>query len=510
MTPSPDQPETNLDLPVVLGGDFTLDIPNRSLHRGGETVKLTPKPFDTLEYLVRHRNRAVPKAELMREFWEEFQDSNTVLQAVSEVRRALGDSPEQGRYIRTVPGRGYRFVADVRQAVTVCAAGGPPQQAEISARGNGGGPGFGTRRGLLTAAGIAAAGAAAAAFFRLRPANPARADVTGNSLAAWDAAGNLLWKHAFAETLHEPTGHQNRPRGRWITVADLAGNGTRQVVFAASFIRPDGQDSPDRDEVLCFSAQGTILWRYEPKLSLTFGRDRFSGPWNITDIMGPVEGHGGNVWVALAHWSWRPGAVIAIDAGGNADVRFVNGGHLYSLARVSRGAERFIIAGGVNNEYRGASLAVLREEGPPARSPQTEGSRYECVGGPRGDPHRYVVLPPTELNAAADRPYNRVASMEVADGRCTVTTEETGGKGTRPAAQAMYGLSADLEVQDVTYDNDFAVQHRRFEEQGRVRHALAACPLLNGPARVRRWDKTSGWSVVDVPLRRGVGPDVPL
>lgn len=97
-------------------GPFILHPSRRLLLRAGVPVTLTPKAFDTLVFLVRHRDRVVEKDELMGALWPDSEvEENNLVQAVSAIRKALGDSPTLHRAVATIPGRGYRFVADVTE-----------------------------------------------------------------------------------------------------------------------------------------------------------------------------------------------------------------------------------------------------------------------------------------------------------------------------------------------------------------------------------------------------------
>ena len=97
-------------------GPFSIDAEKRVLLRDGEVVPLTPKAFDTLLTLVEHQGEVLDKARLMEMLWpdSEVEEANLALH-ISAVRKALGESPNQRRYIITVSGRGYRFAADVRR-----------------------------------------------------------------------------------------------------------------------------------------------------------------------------------------------------------------------------------------------------------------------------------------------------------------------------------------------------------------------------------------------------------
>ena len=88
----------------------------REVLSAGAPVALRPKSFDVLLYLIRHRDRVVPKDELLRELWPGAAVSeNSVAQCVIELRRTLGDDAKEPRCIRTMGKAGYRFVADVEE-----------------------------------------------------------------------------------------------------------------------------------------------------------------------------------------------------------------------------------------------------------------------------------------------------------------------------------------------------------------------------------------------------------
>ena len=97
-------------------GDFRLDVEERLLlRRDGTAVPLTPRVFDTLHYLVEHSGRLANKESLMAAVWPDcIVEENNLAQTISTLRRIFGDTAGSQRHIATVPGRGYRFVADVK------------------------------------------------------------------------------------------------------------------------------------------------------------------------------------------------------------------------------------------------------------------------------------------------------------------------------------------------------------------------------------------------------------
>jgi DNA-binding winged helix-turn-helix (wHTH) protein/tetratricopeptide (TPR) repeat protein len=95
-------------------GDFELDSATYQLRRGGLPVKLEPKVFDVLHLLVRRRERVVTKAELLGTVWSgEHVTESALPRAVTAARKALEDDRVRQLWIRTVHGRGYRFVGSV-------------------------------------------------------------------------------------------------------------------------------------------------------------------------------------------------------------------------------------------------------------------------------------------------------------------------------------------------------------------------------------------------------------
>lgn len=100
-------------------GPFCLDPVKRRLLRDGEVVKLTPKAFETLLALVEQRGKTIEKEELLNKVWAGVTvEENNLNQSITALRKSLGDSRQESQYIATIPGVGYRFVADVQEIET--------------------------------------------------------------------------------------------------------------------------------------------------------------------------------------------------------------------------------------------------------------------------------------------------------------------------------------------------------------------------------------------------------
>jgi Tol biopolymer transport system component/DNA-binding winged helix-turn-helix (wHTH) protein len=99
--------------------EFELDPLKRVLARNGEVVPLTPKRFDILLLLIRNHDRLIDKDELMKEVWPEtIVEETNLTHNISVLRKALGEKAGEHKFIVTVPGQGYRFVARVSESGT--------------------------------------------------------------------------------------------------------------------------------------------------------------------------------------------------------------------------------------------------------------------------------------------------------------------------------------------------------------------------------------------------------
>ena len=97
-------------------GDHLLDIDRRELRRGAELIAIEPQVFDLLVYLVQNRHRVVSKDDLVEAVWGgRIVSESTLTSRINAVRRAIGDSGEAQRLIRTLPRKGIRFVGVVRE-----------------------------------------------------------------------------------------------------------------------------------------------------------------------------------------------------------------------------------------------------------------------------------------------------------------------------------------------------------------------------------------------------------
>jgi DNA-binding winged helix-turn-helix (wHTH) protein len=96
--------------------DVELDAQRYSLRRSGRNLKLERIPMELLLFLVERRGLLVTREEIIEKLWgkDVFLDTdNSINTAIRKIRQALKDDPEQPRFVQTVAGKGYRFIAPI-------------------------------------------------------------------------------------------------------------------------------------------------------------------------------------------------------------------------------------------------------------------------------------------------------------------------------------------------------------------------------------------------------------
>jgi TolB-like protein/DNA-binding winged helix-turn-helix (wHTH) protein len=102
---------------VRFGGDFEVDLRAYELRRSGQSLKLARTPMEVLLLLLEQRGQLVTREQIVERIWgkEVFVDTdNSINAAIRKIRQVLEDDPEQPRFVQTVTGMGYRFIAPVQ------------------------------------------------------------------------------------------------------------------------------------------------------------------------------------------------------------------------------------------------------------------------------------------------------------------------------------------------------------------------------------------------------------
>src|SRR5262249_49338122 len=165
-------------------GPFRVDTLKRTLLRDGEMTPITPKAFDILLTLIERNGEVLSKDDLMSAVWPgTVVEENNLTRNISTLRKALGEQPNEHQYVVTIPGRGYRFVAEVKElfdadsglAVEQAGAARVVSEKETPIEF----PSVRVKRGAIVAlVALIVAGAGSAIWLRVRARQQSRADST--------------------------------------------------------------------------------------------------------------------------------------------------------------------------------------------------------------------------------------------------------------------------------------------------------------------------------------------
>ena len=98
---------------VLRFGRFQIDLQHRTLVHGTERIQIQRKPLAVLIYLIEQAPRMVPRDELLRRFWSDAVNDESLTRCISTIRTHLRDNNSQPEYVETHHAQGYRFIADV-------------------------------------------------------------------------------------------------------------------------------------------------------------------------------------------------------------------------------------------------------------------------------------------------------------------------------------------------------------------------------------------------------------
>ena len=260
-------------------GRFVLDTSQHLLARDGEPVLITPKTYDLLLVLLESSGRMLTKDELMKALWpnSHVEESN-LTQQISMIRKALGEAAGEDRYIITVPGRGYRFAAAVRNIVETPPPPGindgvqePPLAPKPVA-----GSGFTRRSRIQAAIALLALSLAATGLVWLRrasrsaiegkprtlgilPLQNLRGDAADNFLG-FSLADAIITKLDYVKSLTvRPSSAIEKYRGKQVDIRAVAADLHVDTLLTGNFIR-DGENLRITSQLVDVGSEN-ILWK---------------------------------------------------------------------------------------------------------------------------------------------------------------------------------------------------------------------------------------------------------
>jgi hypothetical protein len=318
-----------------------------------------------------------------------------------------------------------------------------------------------------------------------------RINLTDNKLVAWNSKGQPAWEYPFTDSVYT---YYPQISSRLTRFVDLRGDGQREILTVVGFNPPTGMSHTPHSVVYCFSLTGKLLWKYDPQVSFRFGGREYEGPWLVRDLLVSPDAKNRTIWVAFCHNTWWPSFVSKIDAMGGASVQFVNSGHVFALDYVRNSNGGFLLAGGIDNETKSASLAVIPEDMPFSTSPHAGDSPYRCESCQVARPSAYFLFPRSDVADAEDLPFQYVNAIEVQGDRIVVQTFEGQNQANGAlVVPGFYELSKDFDLESISFGDVYWGVHRELERKGKIHHSADKCPDRLHPNRVRRWTPDQDW-----------------
>jgi DNA-binding winged helix-turn-helix (wHTH) protein len=384
-------------------GEFFLDPVARSFRGPSGPISMSAQPLDLLLILTERPGMVVTRDELRDVVWRSaVVPDATIDQAIRRLRVVISDDRMPPRFIETVSGEGYRFIAPV----LVIEEPVPSQKANFKS--------WHALVGFLICA------IAGLWLWRiLTPGSPSAWRIEGNRLVVLGADGRKLWDHAFTREL-PPDRYE---RGRPCQFADLTNTGRLDTVFW--FLPPSpAQGVP---KLMCFNSVGKLRWEYAAEHSVTDANGREYTPPFLPERFAVVESKHGSAHIVVSshHHVGFPNQVANLDGDGNLISEFWHRGHLswMEVADLDGDGEPEVFLAGVNDapEYKRASIVIFdhRKISGGSRSPL--GIGYFKGVGP-GTEKAEIFFPRTPLSASQE--FNRVVELNVYPNRIMAIVAE--------------------------------------------------------------------------------------
>jgi len=330
-----------------------------------------------------------------------------------------------------------------------------------------------------------------------RPGTVHSVTFVGKVLQARDVNGHVLWHHEFDDAVRGMffTGFDDGPR---VEGADLDGDGTTEWLVPIGFgeVRRGLSRS---DAVAAFSESGRLRWiaTVPSDVTVTCGGESVRGPWQL----GAMSVHHGpgpkSVWVAFHHPVRWPAFAVEVTPDGTVTRRYVQSGWIKGILERDTSLGRQVEIAGVLNDRERASLVTI-DPAAPMTALSAASPEFACDTPNAGEPLRAVLFPPHDVSAAYQHKYYLATNvMHHGEG---VRVDLSGGS-------AVALLDAAGVVTDITFIDEYWLQHDALYRDGRIDHPSDSCPQLRMPGAVEAWD---GRAWTTYPVRRVIPAVAPL
>ena len=350
---------------------------------------------------------------------------------------------------------------------------------------------------------LLAAGATLVAWAHLRPqgptptreAAPAGWRIENERLVVLDDAGAPLFEHAFGFALLRSASSTVRDESAppLVLIADVDGDGRLEVLAM-----PPAAARENR-RLYCFEADGRLRFVHQPTGRARYGDREYAEPWLAHRVF-VTERAGGarTLWAVFIHNLWFPARVQELDPRGLVKGEYWSDGYVEAVAEAVWRGRPVVLLGGVNNDLKGASLALFDRDAFGGLAPASK-AEYACASCPEGGPRELLVFPTLCIFARNGGIAGLHEAWVEGDDRLMVQVTQAvdSPDGVAPPGRLVvhYTLGRDLVPVHAEFSTQFQTLHASMEKRGLLDHPL-------GPRDdaamfpVRRWD---GTRFVDLP-----------
>lgn len=298
--------------------------------------------------------------------------------------------------------------------------------------------------------------------------SPAKWEVLRGSLIVRDQSGRQVW-HADLGDL-DPQAYEIAGAGITRAVLkDIDGDGTVETLFVA---RRTGRS----DVLMCFGADGTVRWRFTPGRPVRTATEAFENRYNISTFQVTSLRKDGPLHIVLAasQVPYYPTQISVLSHEGTLLREYWHSGHLavkaqnLVVADVDTDGVNEIYLGGVDNARRQGTLVVLDPENMQGAAWESDPA-YQLQGFLQGREFARIFFPRSCMNLSME-PFNSVRRIQILADTVQIETLETWSK--LPETGLSYELSPTLKFRSLEPSGEFASQHDRLEELGKLGHKL--------------------------------------
>ncbi len=301
---------------------------------------------------------------------------------------------------------------------------------------------------------------------------PADYRVEPNHFVALDGEGKEMWRYRLPQATKWTVYQFPEEHTRQVRFTDLDGDSRVETLFRLMAGPP-----VDRAvTLLCFSQDGRLKWEFRPGRRVATATQTFSAEYTVADVstLSLPGRKGQHVVVTSCHaWSW-PDQIVLLSPEGKIVGEYWHSGHLLVLgaADVDGDGVDEILAGGVNNGQRRATLVVLdpRRLGGGSRQPMGDPTQLEDFTP--GTEESILYFPRTCITEAAGALYHQIHQIQVTATSIDVFVHQTAPG--RDSPYLIYRFDRKLNLLGVTPPDDFATRHRELERAGMLDHPLGS------------------------------------